>query len=96
MNILQRLDSPEPFCVTLNRADAIHPEKVLGQYVYDHPIYSPAAVAAQPRHAEISGLAQRTHFCGAYWGFGFHEDGVKSALAVTKAFGRPEISDNPS
>ena len=96
MNILQRLDSPEPFCVTLNRADAIHPEKILGQYVYDHPIYSPAAVAAQPRHAEISGLAQRTHYCGAYWGFGFHEDGVKSALAVTKAFGRPEISDNPS
>ena len=92
MNILQRLSSREPFCVTLNREDAIQPDKILGRFFYEHPLYSPAAVANQPRHPEISGLGQRTHFCGAYWGYGFHEDGVKSALAVAKAFG---ITDFP-
>ena len=87
MNILQRLSSTEPFCVTLNREDAIRPDKILGRFVYEHPIYSPAAVLSQRRHTEISNLSNRTHFCGAYWGFGFHEDGVKSALVVAKAFG---------
>ena len=46
---------------------------------YDHPVYTAAGVAAQARHAEISGV-RRTHYCGAYWGWGFHEDGVVSAL----------------
>jgi uncharacterized protein len=87
MNILQRIDSPEPFCVTLNQQDAIRPEKILGRFHYEHPLYSPEAVAAQTRHAEISGVRQRTHFCGAYWGYGFHEDGVNSALTVAKSFG---------
>ena len=45
-----------------------------------------AGIAAQRRHAEISG--KETHYCGAYWGYGFHEDGVNSALAVARAFGR--------
>ena len=87
MNILQRLNSTETFCVTLNREDAIRPDKILGRFVYEHPIYSPAAVLSQRRHSEISGIRHRTHYCGAYWGFGFHEDGVKSALVVAKAFG---------
>ncbi len=87
MNILQRLNSTETFCVTLNREDAIRPEKILGRFVYEHPIYSPEAVLSQRRHSEISGICHRTHYCGAYWGFGFHEDGVKSALVVAKAFG---------
>ncbi len=87
MNILQRLNSTDPFCVTLNREDAIRPDKILGRFVYEHPIYSPAAVLSQRRHSEISGIHHRTHFCGAYWGFGFHEDGVKSALVVANAFG---------
>ena len=91
MNILQRLESPDPFCVTLNREDSIQSDKILQRYVYEHPVYSPAAVASQRRHAEISGLSSRTHFCGAYWGYGFHEDGVKSALAVAKAFGVDKI-----
>ena len=86
MNILQRLESAEPFCVTLNHEQAIRPEKVLAKFVYDHPLYSPAAVASQRRHAEISGLSHRTHYCGAYWGYGFHEDGVNSALAVARSF----------
>ena len=86
MNILQGIQSPEPFCVTLNREDAIRPDKVLQKFVYEHPIYSQEAVAAQRRHSEISGI-NRTHFCGAYWGYGFHEDGVKSGLAVASALG---------
>ncbi len=85
MNILQNVRSTEPFCVTLNREDAIRPDKVIDKFVYEHPIYSPAAVAAQQRHAEVSGV-NRTHFCGAYWGYGFHEDGVKSAIRVAAAF----------
>jgi predicted NAD/FAD-binding protein len=87
MNILQRLHSEEPFCVTLNREDAISPEKILRKFVYEHPIYSPEAVISQRRHAEISGIRQRTHYCGAYWGYGFHEDGVNSAFAVSNSFG---------
>ena len=86
MNILQRIESPEPFCVTLNREEAIRPDKILRKIQYEHPIYSPTAVAAQARHSEISGISQRVHFCGAYWGYGFHEDGVKSAIAVAKSF----------
>ena len=73
--------------MTLNREAAIRPDKILGRFVYEHPIYSPGAVLSQRRHSEISSIRHRTHFCGAYWGFGFHEDGVKSALVVAKAFG---------
>jgi predicted NAD/FAD-binding protein len=86
MNILQSLAAPEEFCVTLNRAEAVDRTKVLGEWTYHHPVYTPAAPAAQARHAEISG-ENRTHYCGAYWGYGFHEDGVKSALAACRWFG---------
>ena len=79
MNNLQRLRSARQYLVTLNRAEAIDPAKVLRRFHYDHPVYTAAGVAAQARHAEISG-ARRTHYCGAYWGWGFHEDGVVSAL----------------
>lgn len=81
MNRLQALDSKRDYLVTLNRNDDVDPAHVLKRFVYHHPVYSTAAVAAQRRHAEIDGVAG-VHFCGAYWGFGFHEDGVKSALAV--------------
>jgi len=87
MNKLQSLETTEPFCVTLNRPDAIHPETVLQRFVYHHPAYSSAAFGAQERRDEISGV-NRTWYCGAYWGYGFHEDGVKSALAVCKGFGK--------
>lgn len=86
MNILQGIDAPETFCVTLNQTDAIDPARILGRYRYSHPVYTADAVAAQQRHSEISGR-NRTHFCGAYWGYGFHEDGVQSALRVAAAFG---------
>lgn len=81
MNNLQSLPSDTPYFVTLNRTNAIAPEKVLKRIQYDHPIFSTATVRAQARHAEIDG-AGGVHFCGAYWRYGFHEDGVVSARTV--------------
>jgi predicted NAD/FAD-binding protein len=86
MNTLQSLSAPDEFCVTLNQADRIDPEKILRRISYAHPVFTPAGIAAQVRHAEISGV-NRTHYCGAYWGWGFHEDGVVSALEVARRFG---------
>jgi predicted NAD/FAD-binding protein len=88
MNLLQGLESPEPFCVTLNRSAEIDPAKVIARLTYDHPLYTHATVAAQRRWAEINGV-NRTYFCGAYWGYGFHEDGVRSALAVVSHLRTP-------
>jgi len=83
MSCLQRLDTPTPFLVTLNRGDEIDPAQVIKRIAYQHPLYTPASVAAQARHRELNG-AQHTYFCGAWWRNGFHEDGVVSALdAVT-------------
>jgi predicted NAD/FAD-binding protein len=87
MNILQSLRSAEEFLVTLNLPDGIEEGTKIGSYRYHHPQYSLEAPAAQARHGEISGK-NRTHYCGAYWGYGFHEDGVKSALAACKYFGK--------
>ncbi|MDX1755015.1 MAG: FAD-dependent oxidoreductase [Marinobacter sp.] len=87
MNILQNFhDAPETFCVTLNRSRDIDPGKIIECYRYAHPVFSQDAVAAQRRYHDIGGR-NRTHFCGAYWFNGFHEDGVNSALRVTQAFG---------
>ncbi|MFO0041234.1 MAG: NAD(P)/FAD-dependent oxidoreductase [Pseudomonadota bacterium] len=86
MNLLQSLDSPEPFVVTLNRTRAIDPAKILRRMVYHHPVYTHASVAAQKRRAEIDGV-DRTWYCGAYWGWGFHEDGMRSAVDVARALG---------
>jgi uncharacterized protein len=87
MNHLQRLQADRDFCVTLNRSEAIDPEKVIRTIAYEHPVYTPAGVSAQSRHEAISGLHTRTHYCGAYWGWGFHEDGVRSALQACEPFG---------
>jgi uncharacterized protein len=87
MNHLQRLDAPEDYCVTLNRTEAIDPEKIIRRIEYAHPVFTTAGVAAQSRHREISGFPSRTHYCGAYWGWGFHEDGARSALAACEPFG---------
>lgn len=86
MNLLQGLSAPEPLLVTLNGADRVAPEKVLRSMIYHHPVYGAATLAAQRRHAEIDGF-DRIHYCGAYWGYGFHEDGVDSALSVARRFG---------
>jgi len=87
MNILQGLDAPVDFCVTLNRERDIDAAKVIRDLTYHHPVYTPGGFAAQKRFEEISGR-NRTHFCGAYWGYGFHEDGVRSALAACEPLGR--------
>lgn len=84
MNLLQGVDSPEPFVVTLNRSHAIDPSKILRRMRYHHPVYGHAAVAAQQRKGEIQGR-RRTWFAGAYWGWGFHEDGITSAVEVAAA-----------
>ena len=83
MNILQGLDAPETFCVTLNHTDAINPHKILGRFNYSHPVFTLEGVAAQQRWSEIN--TDQTWFCGAYWRNGFHEDGVFSALRVAQA-----------
>ncbi len=87
LNRLQQLDDERQFCVTLNLSERIDPELVIERIAYSHPVYTPEGVAAQARFEEISGRAGRTHFCGAYWGWGFHEDGVRSALRVAESFG---------
>jgi predicted NAD/FAD-binding protein len=79
MNNLQGLRADREFLLTLNRSEAIDPAKVLRRFTYEHPVYTAEGVAAQAQHGEISGV-RRTHYCGAYWGWGFHEDGVVSAI----------------
>ena len=86
MNRLQSLGTSTNFLVTLNRTEAIDPDKVIRVIDYEHPVYTPKGMTAQGRWARISGR-QRTHYCGAYWRWGFHEDGVWSALRVSEALG---------
>jgi predicted NAD/FAD-binding protein len=87
MSELQGLDTPTPFCVSLNMTGRVDPMKIIRSFRFSHPLFTPESVVAQQRHAEISGR-DRIHYCGAYWRNGFHEDGVVSALEVGKAFGR--------
>ena len=86
MNILQRLDAPNTYCVTLNNTDEIDTSALLGSYQYAHPQFSEVMVNAQQRRSQICGV-DNLHFCGAYWYNGFHEDGVHSALDVCERFG---------
>lgn len=86
MNRLQSLDADRELLVTLNRTQAIDPGQVIRRLEYSHPVFTRVAVAAQRRWPEISGR-NRTHYCGAYWRWGFHEDGVWSALRVCAALG---------
>jgi len=81
LNILQGLSARREYLVTLNDTSRIDPAKRIKTISYWHPVYSEQAVKAQKRRAEISGV-DRMSYCGAYWGFGFHEDGVESAVAV--------------
>ena len=90
MNRLQTLRAEREFCVTLNRTEAIDPAKVIRTIPYAHPVFTAGGRAAQARHAEISGL-DRTHYCGAYWGWGFHEDGVVSAERVADRLGAARL-----
>ena len=87
MNRLQSIETPEPLLVSLNMEEEVDPAKVLRRIVYHHPVFTPASVRAQRRHQELNG-ANGTHYCGAWWGYGFHEDGVRSAVAVCEHLGR--------
>ena len=87
MNHLQRLHADRDFCVTLNRTEAIEEAKIIRTIPYSHPVFTPEGVAAQAQHGAIGGFETRTHYCGAYWGWGFHEDGVLSALRACAPFG---------
>jgi len=80
---LQGVASRDELLVTLNRDDAIDPSTVLRSFDYAHPVFDGPAIAAQARHEELNG-ANRTWFAGAYWGYGFHEDGVQSARVVCR------------
>lgn len=86
MNILQSLPSETTYCVTLNSTPLIDERKILGRFEYHHPIFTVRRRIAQQRHGEVINR-NRTSFCGAYWGNGFHEDGVNSAIAVARGLG---------
>jgi len=95
MNVLQSLATRRRYLVSLNLGERIDPRRVLASFRYAHPVYTPAGVAAQKRHAEISG-ARRSFYCGAYWRYGFHEDGVVSGLAALEHFANWEAdADQP-
>jgi hypothetical protein len=81
MNRLQNIDSSQHFIVSLNQSDRVDPGQVLVRKTYAHPVFTPEAVAAQGRWRDINGL-RRTWFAGAWWGWGFHEDGARSARRV--------------
>lgn len=85
LNSLQDLGEVRPLFLTLNRGEEIDPSRVLYRLDYAHPVIDRSAVAAQARRKEVSGCG--ISFCGAYWGHGFHEDGVQSALAVCDELG---------
>jgi uncharacterized protein len=86
MNLLQGIDARETFIVTLNGAAVVRPETVLRRLTYTHPLYSRGAVVARQRRVELLGQ-RRTWYAGAYWGWGFHEDGLRSAVEVCRALG---------
>lgn len=86
LNRLQRLSTREQYCLTLNPHVAIDESRVLGRFVYRHPLYDRNAIDAQARWSTVSGI-RHTHYCGAYWGYGFHEDGLVSALRVARTMG---------
>ena len=86
MNKLQNFDAPIDFCVSLNQTDYIQPEKIFKSFEYSHPSFSQAALKAQSRQHEINGK-NGIYYCGAYWKYGFHEDGVASALTACQLLG---------
>ncbi|TCR63054.1 hypothetical protein EV560_109148 [Bosea sp. BK604] len=86
MNRLQGLPHERPFFVTLNPPDRLRADSILHEEIYEHPLFDAAALAAQERLWALQG-ARRSWFCGAYFGSGFHEDGLQAGLAVGEALG---------
>jgi len=86
LNALQRLETEEHWCVTLNRTDEIDPERVVARSSFRHPLFTVESLRAQRELPRLSG-ARRTWFAGAYHGNGFHEDGLASGVSAADALG---------
>jgi uncharacterized protein len=86
LNLLQGLECPEPLVVTLNGAARIDPQRILRRMTYAHPLYGHDGMAARAQKPLLQGR-RSTWYAGAYWGWGFHEDGVRSAVEVAAALG---------
>ena len=84
-NRLQRLQAKRRYLVTLNRTAALAPELVHARMTYEHPLYDARAVRLQSAIGELNGQ-NRIWYCGAYWGYGFHEDGVRSGLRTPSSW----------
>ena len=85
MNSLQSIDSDNTYCVSLNQTRYIDKSKIIKRIMYQHPQFTPGRSEMQQRHNDLiryKGIS----YCGAYWGYGFHEDGVRSATRVCEAF----------
>ena len=87
MNILQSLETKIDFLVTLNGSGAIDPKKIIKKILYHHPLFTIDGIEAQKKKHQISGV-NNTFYCGAYWGNGFHEDGVNSAIDVSNSLNK--------
>ena len=86
MNLLQGFDSPKTYCVSLNQGDLIRESQIIKHMQYQHPMFYPGRDEAQKKHSLL--IRRRgISYCGSYWGSGFHEDGIRSALNVCDAFG---------
>lgn len=91
MNLLQNIEAPAPLLVSLNASSRIDKDKVLLRRHYHHPVYTPESLRAQQKLSECNGL-NNTYFAGAYMGWGFHEDGVRSAQRVVDAIAERALS----
>jgi predicted NAD/FAD-binding protein len=85
LNRLQRLPGPQHYCVTLNRSDEIREESVIERIVYHHPLYTRESLRAQAELPKLN--TGPMAFCGAYHGYGFHEDGLRSGIAAAESLG---------
>jgi predicted NAD/FAD-binding protein len=86
MNLLQGFSADRHYCVTLNRQQGFRPGTVIAEFAYHHPQYSFASLATQTELPTLNGV-NNSWFCGSYFGYGFHEDAVRSAVAVGNDFG---------
>jgi predicted NAD/FAD-binding protein len=91
LNSLQAIDSPVPYCITLNDDGRIAPQAILRRIPYEHPVYTPATVRAQQQLEDMNGR-QHTYYCGAYLGHGFHEDGVNAGLGVVRSLAAGRVA----
>jgi len=91
MNLLQNIESEHNFIVSLNCDEQLDKQKILVKRHYAHPVYNENTMRSQHLWNEIAG-DHHTYYCGAYWGWGFHEDGISSALRAVQHFDKDMIS----